>query len=99
MNEWEIVEELMDFMGYCCAEGENKGSTVAGKPVPVNVYDEQWVGLSLPLMKALKKWIRRAHVVAGYQTRARKPLTWEMIKVMEESIGELGVGGRIALIG
>ena len=29
----------------------------------------------------------------------RRPLTWEMIRVMEESIGAWGVGGRIVWIG
>ena len=36
MNEWELVEELTEFMAYCCAERKNKESTVAGKLVAVN---------------------------------------------------------------
>ena len=35
MNEWELVEDLTEFMAYCCAENKNKESTVAGKLVAV----------------------------------------------------------------
>ena len=35
MNEWEQVEELAEFMAYCCAERKNKEATVAGKLVAV----------------------------------------------------------------
>ena len=83
MSVWEIVEGLTEFMAYCCAERKNKESIV---------YHEQWVGLSSLLqhfrIKAVEKKIKRAHVEAGNQTRARRPLTWEIIKVMDESIGE-----------
>ena len=44
MNEWEMAEELTDFMAYCCAERKNKESTVAGKLVAANLYHEQRVG-------------------------------------------------------
>ena len=75
MNEWELVEELAQFMAYCCAERKNKEATVAGKLVAVNVYDEHWVRLSLPLqhvgIKAARKGVKRAHVEAGNQTRMR----------------------------
>ena len=58
----------------------------------MNLYHEQWVGLPLPLqhfrIKAVRNGIKRAHVEAGNQTRVRRPLTWEMITVMEECIGE-----------
>ena len=37
---------------------------------------------------AVRKGIKRAHVEAGNQTRVRRPLTREMIRVREESIGE-----------
>ena len=47
--------------------------------------------LQLFRIKAVKKGIKRAHVEAGNQTWARRPLAWEMIKVMEESI-DRGVG-------
>ena len=61
MNEWELVEELTEFMAYCCAERKNKESTVEGKLAAVNVYYKQVVGLSLPLqhfrIKAVKKGI------------------------------------------
>ena len=47
-------------------------------------------------IKAVRKRIQRPHVQAGSQTQVRRPLTWEMMKVMEESIGEWGEGRRIA---
>ena len=97
------TDELTEFMSYYCAEWNNKDATVAGKLIPVNFYHEQRVGVSLPVqqsrIKAVKKGIKRAHVEAGNQTRVRRPLTWETIRVMEESIGEWSVGGRIAWIG
>ena len=36
MNERQVVEELTEFMAYCCAEWKNMESTVAGKLVAVN---------------------------------------------------------------
>ena len=103
MNEWELVEELTEFMAYCCAERKNEEATVAGKLITVNFYHEQWVGLSSPLqhvrIKAVKNGIKRAQVEARNQTRVSRPLTWEMIRVMEETIGEWGVGGTITWIG
>ena len=98
MNEWGLVD-LAELMTYYCAERKNKEVPVAGKLVAVNVYHEQWVGLPLPLqhfrIKAVRKGIKRAHVEALNQMRVRRPLTWDMIRVLEESIGEWGVGGRI----
>ena len=86
-------------MTYCSPERKDNDSTVAGKLVAVNVYHEQWVGLSLPpqhfRIKAVKKGIEKAHVEAGNQTRVRRPLTWEMIKVTEESIGLVGSGAWV----
>ena len=38
----ELVEELAEFMAYCCAERNNKDATVEGKLMAVNVYHEQW---------------------------------------------------------
>ena len=90
LGEWELVEELTEFIAYCCAEGRNKEATVAGKLMAVNFYHEQWGGLTLPLqhfrIQAVKKRIRRAHAEAGNQARVKGPLKWEMIRVMEKSI-------------
>ena len=35
----------------------------------------------------------------GFRHGEMRPLTWEIIRVMEESMGAGGVGGRIAWIG
>ena len=79
MNEWELVEELTEFMAYCCAERKNKETTVAEKLIAVNVSHEKWVGLFLPLqhfrIKAVRKGIKRVHLEAGNQTRVRRPVT------------------------
>ena len=75
-GEWELVEELTEFMAYCCAERKNKEATVAGKLLAVNVYHEQWGVLSLPLqpvrIQAVKKGNRRAHAEAGNQARGKE---------------------------
>ena len=42
LDEWELVEELTEFMAYCCAGRKNKEATVAGKLMAVNFYHEQW---------------------------------------------------------
>ena len=90
-------------MAYCCAERTNKEAAVAGKLMAVNFHHEQWRGLSLPLqhfrIKAVEKGIKRAHVEAENQTRESRPLTSEITRVMEEGIGEWGVGGRIVWVG
>ena len=43
----------------------------------------------------MKNGIKRADAGAGNQVWVRRPLTWKVIRVMEESIGESGVGGKI----
>ena len=95
--------KLAEYMAYCCAVRGNRETTVAGKLVAVNFFHEQWVGRSLPLkhfrIKAVKEGIKRSHVEGGYQQRVRRPLTWEMVKGMEEVAQSWGVGGRIAWIG
>ena len=34
-GEMELVAELAEFMGYCCAEKGNKEATIAGKLVAI----------------------------------------------------------------
>ena len=103
MGETELVAELAEFMGYCCAEKENKETTIAGKLVAINFYHEQSVGLSLPLgtplIKSVEQGIRRADVEKGPQQRARWPLTWGTLTRMQESVPYWGVGGRVVWIG
>ena len=71
MEEAEIVEELVQYIAFCCAVKRNKDATVAGKLVAVNVCHEQWVGLSLPInhvrVRAVRQEIKRAHVGSGSQ--------------------------------
>ena len=65
-SELEVVDELAEYMAYCCAVRGNRDSTVAGKLVAVNFFHEQWMGKSLSLnhfrIKAVKVGIQRAHV-------------------------------------
>ena len=92
-------------MAYCCAERENKEAVAAGELMAVNLYHEQWgVLLLMPLQRyrieEVKKGMKRARVASGGQsTVVRRPPTWEIISVMEESIGECGARGRIVWIG
>ena len=53
MGEAELAAEVTGVMGYCCASKGNKESTIAGKLVAVQLYHEQFVGLSFPLGKPL----------------------------------------------
>ena len=66
-------------------------------------YHEQWGGLSLPRkqlrIKEVEKMFKRALAEAENHARVRRPLTWEIIRVVEENIGEWGIGGRIGRIG
>ena len=88
---------------YCYAVRGNRESTLAGKLVAVNFFHEQWMGKSLPLnhfrIKTDREGIKRAHVEGGTQLRMRRPLSWEMLKEMEEATKEWGVGARVAWIG
>ena len=43
MNEGKPVEELAEFMVYCCAERKNKEASVAWKLIAVN-FDPRAVG-------------------------------------------------------
>ena len=76
LGEWELMEELTEFMAYCCVEKKSKEATVAGKLIAVNVYHEQWGGLPLPLqhfgIQAVNKRDRRVHAEAGNQARGKE---------------------------
>ena len=39
--ELEVVDELAEYMAYCCAVRGNRESTVAGKLVAVDFFHEQ----------------------------------------------------------
>ena len=69
MAEMELVGELVEFMGCCCAGKENKESTIVGKLVAIKFYHEQFLGLSAPmsnpLIRSLKQGIKKAHVGIG----------------------------------
>ena len=43
----------------------------------------------------MEKRFKRALAEGKNHARVRRPLTWEMIRVVKESIGERGIGGRI----
>ena len=103
MDEWGLADELAEIVAYCCAERKNKEAIVVGKLMVVNFYYEQWGRrLSLPRkqfrIEDVEKRFKRALVEGENHARVRRPLTWEMIRVMEESIGERGIGGRIGWI-
>ena len=64
MNEWEPVEDLAEIIVYGCTERTNMEATVARKLIAVNAYQQQWVGLSLPL--------QQFRIKAGRKKRSRK---------------------------
>ena len=61
-SELDVVDELAEYMTYCCAVRGNWESTVAGKLVAVKFFHEQRMGRSLPLnhlrIKAVKEGIK-----------------------------------------
>ena len=79
MGEMELVGELVEFTGYCCAGKENKESSIVGKLVAINFYHEQFLGLPVPMSNPLvgfvRQGIKRAHVEMGSQQKVRRPLT------------------------
>ena len=103
MGEIELAVELAEFMGYCWADKGNKETTISGKLVAINLYHEQFVGLSMPLgnplIRSVKQGNKRAHVEKGTEQRMRRPLTWGMLTRMQESVPSWGVGGRVMSIG
>ena len=56
-------------------------------------------GLSLPWKKFgindVDKIVKRAPAEAENHARVKRPLTWEIMRVMEESIGDWGIAWRI----
>ena len=73
MGETELIRELVEFMGYCCAGKGNKESTIVGKLVAINFYHEKFLGLSMPmsnpLIRSARQGIKRAHVGMGSQDK------------------------------
>ena len=69
---------------------------MAGKLVAINIYHEQWVGLSLPvnhvMVRAVRQGVKRAHVESGTQQRLRRPFSWGMLAGMEGSSKASGIG-------
>ena len=65
MGKAGMIEELVQYMAFCCALKRNIEATVAGKLVAVNFYHEQWAGLQLPIshgrVKAVRQGVKRAH--------------------------------------
>ena len=96
------MDDLAEYMTYCCAARGNGETMIAGNLVAGNFFHEQWVRRSLALdylrIKAVKGGIKRAHVEGGTKQRVKKPLSWEMLKRMEEAAKEWGVSERMVLI-
>ena len=73
MGEMDLVGELVEFIGYCCAGKENKELTIVGKLVVINFYLEQFLGLSVPmrhpLIRCVRQGTKRAHVGMGSQQK------------------------------
>ena len=87
MEAAEMAAELVQCMALRCAVIRNKEAPMAGKPVAVSLYHEQWVGLSLPIVhvraRVVRQGVKRVHVVSGNQQRLRRPLTWGILVGMD----------------
>ena len=91
--ELDVVDELAEYMAYCCAIRGNRETTVAGKLVTVNFFHEQWVGRTLLSnyfqIKAVKEGKKR-------RTRGGHPTTGEEAAVVGDDVrsgrGDQGVG-------
>lgn len=98
MGEMAPVEELVEFMGCYCVEKGNKESTIVGKLVGTIFHREQLVGLAVSLGNPLIWWMRQAikrvHAEKASQLRVRRPLTWEMLTGMHDSVPSWGKGRR-----
>ena len=85
--------ELCRFVGKCCAKKGNK-EEIAGKLVVIKFYNEQFVGLSMPLgntlIRSVKQRIKGAHVEKGTHQRVRRRLTWAILTIMQESVPSWG---------
>ena len=44
MGEWQLVDEVTEFMTYCCAERKDGEETGVGKLEAINFYHERWAG-------------------------------------------------------
>ena len=90
-------------MGYCCAGKGSKESILPGKLLAINLYREQFLGLSVsmsnPLIRSVGRGIKRARVEMGGQQKVRRPLTWGMLMGMQERVQTWGVGGRVFRVG
>lgn len=68
-SEVDVVEELVEYMAYCCATRGKREMTVIGNLVAVNFLHEQWVErpppLSHLLIKVVKEDIKKAHTGRG----------------------------------
>ena len=77
--ELDVVDELAEYMAYCCAIRGNRETTVAGKLVAVNFFREEWVGRTLLLnhfhIKAVEEGKNR-------RTRGGHPTTGEEAAVV-----------------
>ena len=82
-----MVEELMQYMAFCCAVEKNKEATIGGKLAAVNVYHDQWVGLSLPISHVRVRAVRQG--VKGTHGQRRSTAGKETINA-----GDAGRDGR-----
>ena len=68
---------------------DRRGGKVDGD---LNTYQERWGGLSLSLqlfgVKTLCQGIERLHVEEGDREWGRRTMTWKIIRLMGENIGE-----------
>ena len=89
----EVVDELTEYMAYCCVARGNWETTIVGKLV-----SSRW-GKLLPLDYSGSRGIKTAHVKGSTHQRVKRTLSWEILRRMEGAVNEWGVGRRVAWIG
>ena len=99
MDEGGLADELTIVRGLLLRGKEELGGGYGGDIDGGYLYHEQWGGLSLPWKKFgindVDKIVKRAPAEAENHARVKRPLTWEIMRVMEESIGDWGIAWRI----
>lgn len=103
MGEMELVAELAEFKGHCCAEKGNKQTTNPSRLGTIICYHEHFVGLSgplgIPLIRSVIQAVKRAHVEKSTHQRVSRPVTWGIPTRIHGSIPSWGVEERTVWIG
>ena len=95
----DMVWALADFAAWCCAAEGNKVGAIKSEIAAVKYFHRVEVGMELttksPLLERVFNGMSRAHSVAGTKSRARRPVSWDMLLERETLLPSWGRGGRV----